>query len=282
MKNKDRLDICMVKLGLAKSRDHAKALIMSGKVFYDGEKAYKSSEMVFPTSKIVVNRPKEEYVSRGGYKLAKLIKNHGINLTNKICCDIGASTGGFTDCMLQNGAQLVYAVDVGYGQLDWKLRTDSRVICLEKTNARYLTTNEIKLTPHFITIDVSFISLTLILKSIVQLLKDGGEIVGLIKPQFEAGRAKVEKNGVIKSKSTHKEVIEKVSFESIEIGLHPIDIDYSPIKGPKGNIEYLIYLKKRDLKDIEKTQVSIYNDNYYQKLELEITSLVNKAHDELK
>ena len=239
-----RLDVALTEQGLAPSREKAKALIMAGQVFVDNQKAYKAGEMIEDTQSLTV---KEElpFVSRGGYKLDKGIKVFGINLKDKICVDIGASTGGFTDCMLQNGAKRVYAVDVGYGQLDWKLRSDERVVVLERTNARYLTEKEIPEKPDFLSADVAFISLNTALSTAVDLLDDAAELMVLIKPQFEAGREFVGKKGVVKDKKVHHDVIVKVCEQMIAKGLTLLDLDFSPIKGPEGNIEYLLYMTKR-------------------------------------
>lgn len=241
---KIRLDVALTEQGLAPSREKAKALIMAGQVYVDGQKAYKAGEMIEDTQKLTV---KEElpFVSRGGYKLDKGIKVFGIDLKDKICVDIGASTGGFTDCMLQNGAKRVYAVDVGYGQLDWKLRSDERVVVLERTNARYLTEKEIPEKPDFLSADVAFISLNTALSTAVDLLSDTAELMVLIKPQFEAGREFVGKKGVVKDKKVHHDVIVRVCEQMIAKGLTLLDLDFSPIKGPEGNIEYLLYMTKR-------------------------------------
>ena len=241
---KIRLDVALTEQGLASSREKAKALIMAGQVYVDGQKAYKAGEMIEDTQSLTV---KEDlpFVSRGGYKLDKGIKVFGIDLKDKICVDIGASTGGFTDCMLQNGAKKVYAVDVGYGQLDWKLRSDDRVVVLERTNARYLTEKEIPERADFLSADVAFISLNTALSTVVDLLSDTAELMVLIKPQFEAGREFVGKKGVVKDKKVHHDVIVKVCEQMIAKGLTLLDLDFSPIKGPEGNIEYLLYMTRR-------------------------------------
>ena len=243
---KTRLDILLTEKNLAPSREKAKALIMAGVVYVDGQKAYKAGEMVEETNVITV---KEElpFVSRGGYKLDKGVKVFGIDLKDKICVDIGASTGGFTDCMLQNGAKKVYAVDVGYGQLDWKLRSDDRVVVLERTNARYLTEKEIPERADFLSADVAFISLDTALSTVVDLLSDTAELMVLIKPQFEAGREFVGKKGVVKDKKVHYNVIVRVCEQMMAKGLSLLDLDFSPIKGPEGNIEYLLYMTKREV-----------------------------------
>ncbi|MDY2629475.1 MAG: TlyA family RNA methyltransferase [Lachnospiraceae bacterium] len=241
---KERLDILLVNKGLAPSREKAKALIMSGIVYVDGQKEDKPGS-VFDTEKTVeVKGSALKYVSRGGLKLEKAMEVWPIELTDCICMDIGASTGGFTDCMLQNGAIRVYAVDSGRGQLDWKLRQDERVICMEKTNARYLDHNLIPEPIDFFSVDVSFISLSKILPPAYELLKEGGQAVCLIKPQFEAGREKVGKKGVVRDRKVHVEVIESVAACAGSMGFSILGLDYSPIKGPEGNIEYLIWLGK--------------------------------------
>ena len=241
---KKRLDIMMVEQGLAPSREKAKAYIMAGEVYVNGQKEDKAGSMFAETAKLEVRGKTLPYVSRGGLKLEKAMKNFGVTLKDKVCMDVGASTGGFTDCMLQNGAVKVYSIDVGYGQLDWKLRQDERVVCMEKTNIRYVVPEDLGEPIDFSSIDVSFISLTKVLEPIRNYLKEDGEIVALIKPQFEAGREKVGKKGVVREKSTHHEVIEKVALYAQSIGFKILNIDFSPIKGPEGNIEYLIHLKK--------------------------------------
>lgn len=242
---KERLDIILVEQGLAPSREKAKAIIMSGSVFVDGQREDKAGSL-FDTEKIrlEVRGSTPKYVSRGGLKLEKAMTAFGIGLQDKICMDIGASTGGFTDCMLQNGASRVYAVDVGHGQLAWKLRNDERVVCMEKTNFRYMERKDIEDELDFASVDVSFISLTKILIPARKLLKDGGQMVCLIKPQFEAGREKVGKKGVVRESSVHEEVIHKVIDFADSVGFLIKNLDYSPIKGPEGNIEYLVFLEK--------------------------------------
>lgn len=240
---KERLDVILVSEGLAESREKAKAVIMAGAVFVDGQKEDKAGAMFDREKvKIEVKSSARRYVSRGGYKLEKAIDCFGVSTEGKICMDIGASTGGFTDCMLQNGAVKVYSVDVGHGQLDWKLRNDSRVVCMEKTNFRYMVRADIAKEPDFASVDVSFISLTKILFPLRQILKDGGSVVCLIKPQFEAGREKVGKKGVVKEPAVHREVICKVLDFADSLGYTAEALDYSPIKGPEGNIEYLLLL----------------------------------------
>ena len=243
---KERLDVLLVKQGLAESREKAKAIIMSGNVFVDGQREDKAGS-TFDEEKveITVKGNTLKYVSRGGLKLEKAIDKFGVNVQDAVCMDIGASTGGFTDCMLQNGATKVYSVDVGHGQLAWKLRNDERVVCMEKTNFRYLTREDIADDLDFASVDVSFISLTKILLPARNLLKDNGKMVCLIKPQFEAGKEKVGKKGVVRDEKVHVEVIEKI-FDFIDIlDFEFLALDYSPIKGPEGNIEYLIYIEKK-------------------------------------
>ena len=240
---KERLDVLMVQRNLAESREKAKALIMSGIVYVNGQKEDKAGTSFEETVQIEVRGSTLKYVSRGGLKLEKAMSRFGVQLAGKVCMDVGASTGGFTDCMLQNGAVKVYAVDVGHGQLAWKLRNDDRVICMEKTNIRYVTPEDIGERIEFASIDVSFISLTKVLGPVKQLLTDDGQVVCLIKPQFEAGREKVGKKGVVREKSVHLEVIEMVMDYARSIGFGILGLEFSPIKGPEGNIEYLLYLQ---------------------------------------
>ena len=241
---KERLDVLLVKRGLAESREKAKAIIMSGNVFVNEQREDKAGTMFPEKASIVVKGQSMKYVSRGGYKLEKAIEEYGVSVKDKICMDVGSSTGGFTDCMLQNGAKKVYAVDVGTNQLAWKLRQDERVISMEKTNIRYLEPQQIDDKIAFASIDVAFISLTKVLVPVRELLEDNGEVVCLIKPQFEAGREKVGKKGVVRDKSVHLEVIELVTEFARNIGFLPLQLEYSPMKGPEGNIEYLLYIRK--------------------------------------
>ena len=241
---KERLDVLLVQQGLATSRELAKAYIMAGNVYVDGQKEDKAGTKVAVTAALEVKGNQMKYVSRGGYKLEKAIDAFDISLEGKICLDIGASTGGFTDCMLQNGAVKVYAIDVGYGQFAWKLRNDPRVVCLEKTNVRYVTHEQVPDEGDFASIDVSFISLTKVLPAVLGVLSEKGQLVCLIKPQFEAGREKVGKKGVVRDIQVHKEVIEKIASYVRTQGLGILGLGFSPIKGPEGNIEYLIYLDK--------------------------------------
>lgn len=241
-----RLDIEMVNRGLIESREKAKALIMSGVVYVNEQKAMKAGDKIKDGDKIEIKGQKLPFVSRGGLKLDKAIKVFDIDLTDMVCMDIGASTGGFTDCMLQNGAKKVYAVDVGYGQLAWKLRNDERVVNMERTNIRYIDFNKITDEVDFISIDVAFISLRLVLPVAYDILKHGGQMVVLIKPQFEAGRDEVGKKGVVRDIKIHRKVIKEITDFAFETGFTIDDIDFSPIKGPEGNIEFLMYISKRD------------------------------------
>ena len=241
---KERLDVLLVKRNLAESREKAKALIMSGIVYVNGQKEDKAGTTFEETAPIEVRGSTLKYVSRGGLKLEKAMDCFGVRLDGKICMDVGASTGGFTDCMLQNGAVKVYSVDVGHGQLAWKLRNDERVVCMEKTNIRYVTPEDIADPIGFASIDVSFISLTKVLGPVKALLEDNGQIVCLIKPQFEAGREKVGKKGVVRELAVHLEVIDMVIDYALSIGFEALNLEFSPIKGPEGNIEYLLYLQK--------------------------------------
>ncbi len=241
---KERLDILLVEKGIITSRDRAKACIMEGKVFVDGQRIDKAGEKVSIIANIEYKGAKLKYVSRGGLKLEKAMKSYDISLEDKVCMDIGASTGGFTDCMLQNGAKKVYSVDVGYGQFAWKLRTDERVVCMERTNIRYVTLEDIGEPLDFASIDVSFISLKKIMPATLGLLKNTGEVVALIKPQFEAGREKVGKKGVVREISTHKEVVYGIIEFLKNENLNILGVGYSPIKGPEGNREYLVYFTK--------------------------------------
>lgn len=247
MSNKTRLDVLLVEQGHMESRQKAQAVIMAGSVFVDGQRVDKPGTAVPNTAQIEVRGHTLPYVSRGGLKLEKAMKTFPLTLTGKVCADIGASTGGFTDCMLQNGAQKVYAVDVGYGQLDWKLRGDPRVVCMERTNARYLTHEQIPQELDFASVDVSFISLGLILPALDGLLSPEGEAVCLVKPQFEAGREKVGKKGVVRDPQVHLEVLEQFLIHAANAGFGVKDITFSPIKGPEGNIEYLGYLTTREV-----------------------------------
>ena len=239
---KKRLDVAMTEQGLADSRQKAQAIIMAGQVYVNGQKVDKAGAPMGDDAKIEVRGKTLAYVSRGGLKLEKAVKRWPITLQDAVCADIGSSTGGFTDCMLQQGAKKVYAVDSGYNQLDWRLRNDPRVVCMERTNARYLTEEQISEKLDFFSVDVSFISLKLILPPMRKLIKEGGEAVCLIKPQFEAGREKVGKKGVVRDPAVHLEVLEHFLEHAKAAGFTVKDITFSPIKGPEGNIEYLGYL----------------------------------------
>lgn len=268
MTQKKRLDVAVFEQGLAESRERAQAYIMAGDVYLNGVKASKAGQQVKSDDVIEVRTKSLPYVSRGGLKLEKAMQSFPILLTDKICMDVGASTGGFTDCMLQNGAVKVYSVDVGYGQLAWKLRSDGRVVNLERTNFRYVTREQVPDAVDFSSVDVSFISLGLILPVLHELLAPEGEAVCLIKPQFEAGKDKIGKNGVVRDRRVHTEVIEKVERLALENGFDILGLDFSPIKGPKGNIEYLIYLKKTRGEPENRSQ-------------LDVTDLVEKSHEVL-
>ena len=265
---KERLDMMLVSRGLAASREKAKAIIMSGIVYVDGQKEDKAGSMFEETAQVEVRGATLKYVSRGGLKLEKAMTHFGVELEGKVCMDVGSSTGGFTDCMLQNGAVKVYAVDVGHGQLDWKLRNDERVVCMEKTNIRYVVPEDLQEQADFSSIDVSFISLTKVLLPVYNLLKEDGEVVCLIKPQFEAGREKVGKKGVVRDPKVHEEVIEKVIAYGQSIGYATLHLEFSPIKGPEGNIEYLLHLKKK-------------TDEFLEDAVLDVKEIVAKAHEEL-
>ena len=266
---KERLDVLLVKKNLAESREKAKAVIMAGIVYVDDQKEDKAGSMFEETAKIEVRGSTLKYVSRGGLKLEKAMTHFGVTLDQKICMDVGASTGGFTDCMLQNGAVKVYSVDVGHGQLAWKLRNDPRVVCMEKTNIRYVTPEEIPDRIQFVSIDVSFISLTKVLGPVKALMEPEGQAVCLIKPQFEAGREKVGKKGVVRERSVHLEVIRMVAAFAGSIGFEALHLEFSPIKGPEGNIEYLLHLR---------------NDaggNVYENSSIDAEEIVNQAHETL-
>ena len=241
---KERLDVLLVNRGLAPSREKAKTLIMEGKVFVNHNREDKAGSTFPDDCQIEIHGETLKYVSRGGLKLEKAMNHFTISLEGKVCMDIGASTGGFTDCMLQNGASKVFSVDVGYGQFAWKLRQDPRVVCMEKTNIRYVTPEQIGEPLDFASVDVSFISLTKVLGPARELLTDGGEMVCLIKPQFEAGREKVGKKGVVRDPKVHEEVIHRVIDFALDNGFSILNLEFSPIKGPEGKIEYLVHIKK--------------------------------------
>lgn len=284
---KERLDILLVSRNLAPSREKAKAVIMSGIVYVNGQKEDKPGAVFDKEAPIEVRGTTLKYVSRGGLKLEKAMECFGLSLDKKICMDVGSSTGGFTDCMLQNGARKVYAVDVGHGQLDWKLRNDERVVCMERTNIRYVVPEDIPDPIEFSSIDVSFISLTKVLGPVQRLLTAGGQIVALIKPQFEAGREKVGKKGVVREKSTHLEVIEKVITHAQDLGFVIRNLDYSPIKGPEGNIEYLVHLEKHGTEKLnqepeEQTGGEVLMPEESRKLSVEPQMVVEEAHKKLQ
>lgn len=266
-KNKIRLDVALFERGLAPSREKAKAIIMAGIVYVNNQKSDKAGKEINPDDIIEVRGNTLKYVSRGGLKLEKAMKCFPIHLNGKICMDVGASTGGFTDCMLMNGAVKVYSIDVGYGQLAWKLRTDERVINLERTNFRYVTDEQVQDKIDFASVDVSFISLKHILPNLNLLLKKNGQAVCLIKPQFEAGKEKVGKKGVVSDLNTHLEVVERIINLALENEFSVLGLEFSPVKGPEGNIEYLIYLEKSD-------EPFIDND-------VDAKGLVNQSHEEL-
>lgn len=289
---KKRIDILLVEMGFFPSREQARSNIMAGNVFVDNQKVDKAGTAVKIDSEIRVKGKQIPYVSRGGLKFEKALKVFDLDVEGKVCIDIGASTGGFTDCMLQNGARKVYSVDVGYGQLAWKLRQDERVVCMERQNIRYLDESLLEEKPEIASIDVSFISLRLVLPKAWELLSEEGKIVALIKPQFEAGRDKVGKKGVVREKSTHIEVIENVSKMAIKEGFRILDINYSPIKGPEGNIEYLIYLEKtkkdEELEFVDDEMVEKYilennliknSENGYIGYSETIKNLVEESHN---
>lgn len=265
---KERLDILLVDRGIITSRERAKTSIMAGKVFVDGRRVDKAGEKVPVTANIEYKGEKLPYVSRGGLKLEKAMKNFPITLDGKVCMDIGASTGGFTDCMLQNGASKVFSIDVGYGQFAWKLRTDERVVCMERTNIRYVKPEDLGELVDFASIDVSFISLKNIMPATVELLKDNGEVVALIKPQFEAGKEKVGKKGVVRDIEVHKEVVFGIIDYLLEHNLNVLGVSYSPIKGPEGNIEYLVYFTK----DMERESTFVRED---------VDKVVEASHTEI-
>lgn len=269
-KQKERLDVLLVKRALAESREKAKALIMTGNVFVNEQREDKAGS-TFPVDvSIEIKGKPMKYVSRGGYKLEKAVELWQVPLEGKICMDVGSSTGGFTDCMLQNGAIKVYAIDVGTNQLAWKLRQDERVVSMEKTNIRYVTEEDVPEKIGFSSIDVAFISLTKVLLPVRELLEEKGQVVALVKPQFEAGREKVGKKGVVRDKKVHLEVVSRIMSYALEIGFRILELSFSPIKGPEGNIEYLLYL--------EKSQGQGEFQEEYQRM---AKSVVEAAHGEL-
>ena len=267
MTEKQRLDAELVSRGIIQSRERAKAEIMAGKVYVNGQKADKAGELVTPADNIEFRGEQLKYVSRGGLKLEKAMELYGFRLDGKVCIDVGASTGGFTDCMLQSGASKVYSVDVGYGQLAWNLRQSEKVVNLERTNIRYITKEQVPDTVDFVSIDVSFISLGLVIPVLPPLLADDAMMVCLVKPQFEAGREKVGKHGVVRDPATHIEVLERAVGFAKKSGFGIVGIEFSPIKGPQGNIEYLMVLSR------SKPELDISGDD--------IRKLVESSHDEL-
>ena len=270
MSEKKRLDQLLVDRGLAPSREKAKALIMAGQVYVQNQKSDKPGTSYTEAVEIEVRGSGLAYVSRGGLKLEKAMQKFPITLSGKVCMDVGSSTGGFTDCMLQNGATKVYAIDVGHGQLAWKLRNDERVVCMEKTNIRYVVPEDIDELAAFSSIDVSFISLTKVLLPVKNLLTEDGQVVCLIKPQFEAGREKVGKKGVVRDRAVHEEVIRMVMDYASSIDFYPLALDFSPVKGPEGNIEYLLFLSKNK-QDQEIVDAS----------SIDIKAVVTASHDTL-
>ena len=267
MSEKQRLDAELVARGIIQSREQAKAAIMAGQVYVNNQKADKAGESVTPEDKIEFRGENLKYVSRGGLKLEKAMELYGFKLDNKICMDVGASTGGFTDCMLQKGATKVYSIDVGYGQLAWKLRQDERVVNLERTNVRYITNEQVPDVVEFVSIDVSFISLGLVIPVLVPFLSDEAMMVCLVKPQFEAGKDKVGKHGVVRDPATHMEVLERAVGFAKNAGFGIVGLEFSPIKGPQGNIEYLMVLTRKE------PELNISSE--------EIKALVESSHNEL-
>ncbi|MBQ7938272.1 MAG: TlyA family RNA methyltransferase [Oscillospiraceae bacterium] len=267
MSEKQRLDAELVARGIIQSREQAKAAIMAGQVYVNNQKADKAGESVTPEDKIEFRGENLKYVSRGGLKLEKAMELYGFKLDNKICMDVGASTGGFTDCMLQKGATKVYSIDVGYGQLAWKLRQDERVVNLERTNVRYITSEQVPDVVDFVSIDVSFISLGLVIPVLVPFLSDEAMMVCLVKPQFEAGKDKVGKHGVVRDPATHMEVLERAVGFAKNAGFGIVGLEFSPIKGPQGNIEYLMVLTRKE------PELCVTSE--------EIKNLVESSHNEL-
>ena len=276
---KERLDLLLVKRNLAESREKAKAYIMAGNVFVDGVREDKAGTMFYPSVSIELHGLAMKYVSRGGYKLEKAVEQFAVNLQDKVCMDVGSSTGGFTDCMLQNGAVKVYAVDVGTNQLAWKLRQDERVVSMEQTNIRYVTPDELDELVDFVSIDVAFISLTKVLEPVFSLMKENAEIVCLIKPQFEAGREKVGKKGVVRERETHIEVIENVIQYAVSLGFVLLHLDYSPIKGPEGNIEYLLHMRKEST--ILLSEVELEQREDLRIMQSQVDTITQSAHERL-
>lgn len=282
-KKKERLDVLLVKRGFAESREKAKAIIMTGNVFVKEQREDKAGSTFDEDVEIEVKGTPMKYVSRGGYKLEKAMELWQVPLEDRVCMDVGSSTGGFTDCMLQNGATKVYAIDVGTNQLAWKLRQDERVVSMEKTNIRYVTHEDVPDNIGFSSIDVAFISLTKVLVPVRNLLADNGRVVCLIKPQFEAGKDKVGKKGVVRDKKVHLEVVQNVMIYAMAIGFKVLELNFSPIKGPEGNIEYLLYIEKDtnrtdtvcDITGEEKSKAEEIFSEKYEKLAQET---VEQAH----
>ena len=269
--SKSRLDTALVSRGLFKTREKARSAIMAGNIRVDGVREDKPGAMISPDTNLEVKGDPHPYVSRGGLKLARALKSFNIQIQNRVCADIGASTGGFTDCMLKNGAGKVYAIDVGYGQLAWELRNDSRVICMERTNIRYVTPERIGEKIDFVAVDVSFISIALILPALAALIREGGEMVCLVKPQFEAGREKVGKKGVVRDREVHRDVLLKICHALHAREFEVMGLDHSPIRGPEGNIEYLVFAVYKK-----------YRDPDNRSWEDEISRVVEQAHANLK
>ncbi len=285
-KKKERLDVLLVKRGLAESREKAKAIIMTGNVFVKEQREDKAGSTFDEDVVIEVKGAPMKYVSRGGYKLEKAMELWQVPLEDKVCMDVGSSTGGFTDCMLQNGAHKVYAIDVGTNQLAWKLRQDERVVSMEKTNIRYVTHENVPDEIGFSSIDVAFISLTKVLVPVRNLLESHGQVVCLIKPQFEAGKDKVGKKGVVRDKKVHLEVVRNIITYAVAIGFDVIGLSFSPIKGPEGNIEYLLYIEKNtEMTDTEcevsEEQTAEAADIYEEKYAVLSEEIVEKAHQKL-
>lgn len=285
-KKKERLDVLLVKRGLAESREKAKAIIMTGNVFVKEQREDKAGSTFDEDVVIEVKGAPMKYVSRGGYKLEKAMELWQVPLEDKVCMDVGSSTGGFTDCMLQNGAHKVYAIDVGTNQLAWKLRQDERVVSMEKTNIRYVTHENVPDEIGFSSIDVAFISLTKVLVPVRNLLESHGQVVCLIKPQFEAGKDKVGKKGVVRDKKVHLEVVRNIITYAVAIGFDVIGLSFSPIKGPEGNIEYLLYIEKNtEMTDTEcevsEEKTAEAADNYEEKYAVLSEEIVEKAHQKL-
>ena len=285
-KKKERLDVLLVKRGLAESREKAKAIIMTGNVFVKEQREDKAGSSFDEDVVIEVKGAPMKYVSRGGYKLEKAMELWQVPLEDKVCMDVGSSTGGFTDCMLQNGAHKVYAIDVGTNQLAWKLRQDERVVSMEKTNIRYVTHENVPDEIGFSSIDVAFISLTKVLVPVRNLLESHGQVVCLIKPQFEAGKDKVGKKGVVRDKKVHLEVVRNIITYAVAIGFDVIGLSFSPIKGPEGNIEYLLYIEKNtEMTDTEcevsEEKTAEATDIYEEKYAVLSEEIVEKAHQKL-